>query len=66
MEGVLIRAKRAGSVITITVVSLDHGRYRTSGCDLAGPQAIDVSAGRAATADLRLREAGDGRRRPRI
>jgi len=67
MEGALIRAKRASSLITIPVVTHDHGyrfpasklppgtielSIRAVGYDLAGPQAIDASAGRAATANL--------------
>jgi virginiamycin B lyase len=72
MEGVLVTAKKAGSTIAVTVVSDDKGHYsfpaarlapghysvaiRAAGYDLAGPDAADVSAGRAATADLALRK----------
>src|SRR5882762_7186270 len=60
MEGVLVSAKKAGSTITITVVSdakgqysfpaakLEAGRYaigiRAVGYDLEGPSAADVAA----------------------
>jgi len=68
MEGVLVSAKKAGSTITITVVSdakgrysfpaakLDPGRYairiRAVGYDLAGPGAVDIAA-QAATVGVR-------------
>src|SRR6266478_7313202 len=74
-EGVLISAKKAGSTITITVVSdakgrysfpaakLDPGRYairiRAVGYDLEGPGAADVAAGKAATLDLKLKKTSD-------
>src|SRR5262245_1377289 len=67
MEGVLVRAKKAGSTITITVVSDARGRYafpsaklepgtyslriRAVGYDLAGPDSAEVAAGGTATAD---------------
>src|SRR3981081_441492 len=75
MEGVLVSAKRAGSTITITVVSdakgrysfpaaqLDPGRYairiRAVGYDLEGPAAADVAPGKAATLDLKLKKTSD-------
>src|SRR5262245_55354277 len=75
MEGVLVRAKKAGSTITITVVSDAKGRYafpsaklepgkyslriRAVGYDLAGPDSAEVVAGRTATADLKLRKTAD-------
>ncbi len=75
MEGVLVSAKRAGSTITITVVSDEHGRFsfpaaklapghyalriRAIGYELDGPQARDVGAGKAATVDLKLRKTSD-------
>src|SRR5438309_10024829 len=71
MEGVLVSAKRAGSTVTITVVSDKEGRYgfpaaklepgryalriRAIGYDLDGPAAAEVAAGRTATLELRLR-----------
>src|SRR5215831_16916239 len=75
MEGVLVRAKKAGSTITITVVSDAKGRYafpsaklepgsysiriRAVGYDLAGPDSAEVIAGRTATADLKLKQTAD-------
>jgi streptogramin lyase len=75
MEGVLVRAKKAGSTITITVVSDAKGRYafpaakllpgsyglriRAAGYDLAGPDSAEVAAGKTATADLKLKKTSD-------
>jgi virginiamycin B lyase len=75
MEGVLVSAKKAGSNITVTVVSdakgryafpaakLEPGRYalriRAVGYDLAGPDSAEVAAGRTATADLKLKKTSD-------
>src|SRR5262245_3193550 len=69
MEGVLVSAKKAGSTITITVVSDADGRYsfpanrlepgdyaisiRAIGYDLDGPQQVKVGA-TPATADVKL------------
>src|ERR1700688_4938415 len=60
MEGVLVGAKKAGSTITITVVSDEHGQYRfpssklspgqyalrirAVGYDLASPSTLVVTA----------------------
>src|SRR5579864_2557571 len=71
MEGVVVSAKKAGSTITISVVSDDKGHYsfpaarlepghytlsaRAVGYDLDGPNAADVTAGQAATADIKLK-----------
>src|SRR5256885_8961852 len=68
MEGVLISAKKAGSTITITVVSDEQGRYRfpaaklppgqyalrmrAVGYDLDSPHEITLAPGDSATADL--------------
>jgi streptogramin lyase len=70
MEGVLVSAKKAGSAVTITVVSNEQGRYafptdrldpgnytisiRAIGYRLDGPKTAEVAAGAAATADLKL------------
>jgi len=70
MEGVLVSAKKAGSAVTVTVVSNEQGRYafpadrldpgnyaisiRAIGYKLDGPKTADVAAGAAATADLKL------------
>jgi virginiamycin B lyase len=71
MEGVVVSAKKDGSTITISVVTDDKGRYsfpaarlepghytlsaRAVGYDLDGPKAADVTAGQAATADIKLK-----------
>jgi virginiamycin B lyase len=75
MEGVLVSAKRAASTMTVTVVSDAQGRYhfpsarlqpgsyalriRAVGYDLEGPLNVEVKAGEAATADLKLTPARD-------
>jgi virginiamycin B lyase len=75
MEGVLVSARKAGSAITITVVTDRQGEYRfprsklepgqyvlrirAVGFDLDGPDTVDVVAGKTATADLKLRKARD-------
>jgi streptogramin lyase len=73
MEGVLVSAKREGSTITTTVVSNDKGQFsfpadrlapghynisiRAAGYSLAGPKTVDIAAGAAATADIKLEKA---------
>ncbi len=75
MEGVLVSAKKAGSTITITVVSDAQGRYRfpagklepgsyalrirAVGYDLDGPGAADVAANKTNTLDLKLKKTSD-------
>src|ERR1035437_1451571 len=75
MEGVLVTAKKTSSTIAITVVSDEQGRYRfpsaklepghyemsirAVGYDLDGPTAVDISAQKAATSNLKLRKAAD-------
>jgi virginiamycin B lyase len=75
MEGVLVKAKKAGSTVTITVVSDQQGRYRfpsaklepgqyalsirAVGYELNGPGVADVAAQKTTTADLKLRKAKD-------
>jgi streptogramin lyase len=70
MEGVLVSAKRDGSTITTTVVSNDKGQYsfpadrlepghytitiRAAGYNLDGAKAVDIAAGKPATADIKL------------
>ena len=75
MEGVLVSAQKAGSTVTITVVSDGQGRYRfpraklepgryslrirAVGYELDGPETAAVSPDASATADLTLRKARD-------
>jgi len=75
MEGVLVSAKKAGSTITITVVSdaqghysfprtkLDPGSYllkiRAVGYELNDPGFVEVTAQKKAQVDLRLRKTLD-------
>ena len=75
MEGVVVSAQRAGSPITISVVSdakgayrfpdgkLGPGRYairvRAAGYDLEGAAEADVEAGKHNTRDLRLKKTAD-------
>jgi virginiamycin B lyase len=70
MEGVLVSAKRAGSTVTVTVVSDARGRYsfpaaklppgkyalriRAVGYDLQGPASVAVAPIETAVAELRL------------
>ena len=72
MEGVVVSARRDGTVVTVSVVSdatgtfrfprthLDPGDYtlatRAVGYDLVGPDSVAVMAGGTTTADLELRE----------
>ena len=72
MEGVLVSAKKAGSTITITVVSDKDGRFsfpatklepgqytmriRAVGYDLDGRPTAEVAAERPATVDIKLRK----------
>src|ERR1700688_2716019 len=69
MEGVVVSAKKAGSTITISVVSDDKGhfsfpaskigpgdynlRIRAIGYDLEGPATVTVPRGKAAAVDLK-------------
>ncbi len=71
MEGVVVSAKKDGSTITVSVVSNDKGEFsfpaarlepghytlsaRAVGYDLEGPKAADVTAGQAASADIKLK-----------
>ncbi len=70
MEGVIVTAKKAGSTMSISVVSDDKGRYafpadrleagrytiriRAVGYNAPGRPAADVAAGKTATVDLKL------------
>jgi streptogramin lyase len=71
MEGVVVSAKKAGSTITVSVITDDKGQYsfpasrlapghytlsaRAVGYDLDGPKGADVEAGQATTADITLK-----------
>jgi virginiamycin B lyase len=71
MEGVVVSAKKDGSTITISVVTDEKGQFsfpaarlepghytlsaRAVGYELDGPKAADVTAGQAATADIKLK-----------
>ena len=71
MEGVVVSAKRAGAIVTVSVVTGHDGRYhfpaarlepgaytlaiRAAGYDLDGKPTADVEAGKAVTADLKLK-----------
>jgi virginiamycin B lyase len=75
MEGVLVSAKRAGSTVTITVVSDETGRYgfprnrlvpgqyalriRAIGYDLDDTGTVEIGEKSPATADLKLHKAKD-------
>jgi virginiamycin B lyase len=75
MEGVVVSAKKAGSTVTVSVVSDQQGRYRfprerlepgqytlkmrAVGYDLDDPGSVDVTAQKTATADLKLHKVKD-------
>src|SRR3989442_1179525 len=75
LEGVLVSAKRAGSTVTITVVSDQRGGYRfpraklepgqytlrirAVGYELDGPRTAPVTQENSATTDLKLRKTHD-------
>jgi streptogramin lyase len=75
MEGVLVSAQRVNTPVTITVVTdasgrysfpqtrLEPGRYtlrvRATGYDLDDPGPIEIAAGKAASADLKLAKTKD-------
>ncbi len=71
MEGVVIGAKKEGSTITVNVMSDEKGKFsfpaaklapgkyalkiRAAGYDLDGPKTVEIAAGKAATADIKLK-----------
>ena len=71
MEGVVVSAKKAGSIVTVSVVTDATGHYRfpaarlepgsyalairAAGYDLDGKATAEVEAGKAVTADLKLK-----------
>jgi virginiamycin B lyase len=72
MEGVVVTAKKAGSTVSVSVISdaqgrfsfpanrLEAGKYqvtiRAIGYDLAAPTTADIAGNRSATVDLKLRK----------
>ena len=75
MEGVVVSTKKAGSAVTISVVSDDRGRFsfpsaklgtgsyslkiRATGYELEGPGSVEVNLAVPAAADLKLRKVRD-------
>ncbi|HXP78344.1 MAG TPA: carboxypeptidase regulatory-like domain-containing protein [Verrucomicrobiae bacterium] len=75
MEGVLVSAKKTGATVTVTVITDDQGRYsfptgrldpghydlrvRADGYDLDAAMSVDISAGKPAAANLKLRKTSD-------
>jgi len=75
MEGVLVTAKRAGSIVAVTVVSDSQGKYsfprnrlepgqysiriRAVGYELDGSGTVEVTAQKTAQLDLQLRKTDD-------
>src|ERR1043166_7219877 len=75
MEGVVVGAKKEGSTVTVNVTSDEKGRFnfptsklspgryaikvRAAGYELDAPKSIEISAGKPATANLKLRPAKD-------
>ncbi len=75
MEGVVVSAKKAGSTVTVSVVSDDQGRFsfpsakigsgvyslriRATGYELDAPDLVEVNLAVPALVDLKLRKAAD-------
>jgi streptogramin lyase len=75
LEGVVVSARKAGSPVTVSVVSGADGRFsfpgarlepasyalriRATGYELEGPQSIEVNDGAARPIELKLRKAAD-------
>ena len=73
MEGVVVSARKANSIVTVSVTTDAQGRYsfpedrlepgqytiniRAVGYDLSSPTKADVAAEKTATADLKLKKA---------
>src|SRR2546425_3738270 len=73
IEGVVVSAKKAGSTVTVSVISDAQGRYsfpadrlsagkytlkiRAIGYDLSGAGTAEIAADKTATVDLKLRKA---------
>jgi len=72
MEGVVVTARKAGSIVSVSVTTDAQGRYafpesrlepgsyklliRAVGYDLAAPASADIAAEKTATADLKLKK----------
>src|SRR6266849_7010415 len=75
MEGVVVSAKKAGSTVTISVVSDDQGRFsfpsgklgsgsyalkiRATGYELDGPGSVEITLALPVAVDLKLRKVRD-------
>jgi virginiamycin B lyase len=75
MEGVVVTARRDGANFSVSVVSAAQGKYsfpashvgpgqytltmRATGYDLTTPASVDVTAGKTAALDLKLRKTAD-------
>jgi len=75
MEGVVVSARQDGANFTVSVVSDAQGKYsfprshlepgkyaltiRAVGYELSGPESVEIAAGKAARADLKLEKAKD-------
>jgi len=75
MEGVVVTAHRAGSIVQVSVTTDAEGRYgfprshlepgeyllsiRAVGYDIGSPAKATVAAGKAATADIKLKKTGN-------
>src|SRR3989454_12511832 len=75
LEGVVVSARKAGSSVTVSVVSGAEGRYsfpaaklepgsyalriRATGYELEGPQSVEVDNGATRAVELKLRKASD-------
>src|SRR5256886_5746696 len=75
MEGVVVSAKKAGSTVTVSVVSDDRGRFafpssklgsgsyslkiRATGYELDGPGSVEITLALPVAVDLKLRKVRD-------
>ncbi len=75
MEGVVVSAKREGSIVTVSVVTDDQGRFsfprrklpagryalriRATGWELESPTSVELGAGAPAARELKLRKVDD-------
>src|SRR5712692_9903305 len=75
MGGVVVSAKKAGSTVTVSVVSDDQGRFsfpsgklgsgsyslkvRATGYELDGPGSVEITLALPVAVDLKLRKARD-------